>query len=233
MELGKLKPIYRSRSLIVQVFRDLHGFNIGQVGLVYLSVFFGALLGFIAQYGQEKLYRKYVAVRGHEARLYAACLAAFLFPAGLFIYGWTAKPEITWFAPFMGLVVFIFAAYAIYLAVFVYLADVYGIYASSALAGQSMLRNLAGTAFPLFTNQMYARLTVKWSNTLFGCIAAVMAPIPIILFFWGPKIRQQSKFARMLEQWREQQEEEGSATPKSVDDASETATVCEKRDEVV
>jgi hypothetical protein len=52
---------------------------------------------------------------------------------------------------------------------------------------------------------MYARLTVKWSNTLFGCIAAAMAPIPIILFLWGPKIRSRSKFAKMIEQWREHQ----------------------------
>jgi hypothetical protein len=52
---------------------------------------------------------------------------------------------------------------------------------------------------------MYTRLTVKWSNTLFGCIAAVMAPIPIILLIWGPKIRARSKFAKMLELSREQQ----------------------------
>lgn len=76
----------------------------------------------------------------------------------------------------------------------------YGPFASSALAGQSLCRkssstpsaagfldahdaaagNIAGMAFPLFTQQMYARLTYKWANTLFGLIAALMIPIPFV-----------------------------------------------------
>lgn len=89
----------------------------------------------------------------------------------------------------------------------------YGIFASSALAGQSLCRtsrpssspfpsiyfpplllmvadartpsprragNLMGMAFPLFTEQMFARLTYHWGNTLFGCIAIAMIPIPFV-----------------------------------------------------
>jgi hypothetical protein len=52
---------------------------------------------------------------------------------------------------------------------------------------------------------MYERLSVKWSNTIFGCIAAAMMPIPIILFFWGPKIRSHSRFAKLIDQWQEKQ----------------------------
>ena len=37
-----------------------------------------------------------------------------------------------------------------------------------------------GMAFPLFTQQMFNKLTYKWANTLFGCIAVVMIPIPIV-----------------------------------------------------
>jgi hypothetical protein len=40
------------------------------------------------------------------------------------------------------------------LAVFNYLADAYGIYASSALAGQSFLRNMIAGSFPFFTEIM-------------------------------------------------------------------------------
>lgn len=56
----------------------------------------------------------------------------------------------------------------------------YGPYASSALAGQSLARNILGTVFPLFTQQMYRNLTYKWANTLFGCIALLMLPIPFV-----------------------------------------------------
>ncbi|TCD62574.1 hypothetical protein EIP91_006724 [Steccherinum ochraceum] len=95
---------------------------------------------------------------------------------------------------------FVWACFAIYLSVFTYLADCYGPFASSALAGQSLCRNLAGMAFPLFTQQMYAAMTYKWANTLFACLAALMIPIPFVLFKWGPTLREKSKFASKVMQ---------------------------------
>ena len=76
----------------------------------------------------------------------------------------------------------------------------YGTFASSALAGQSLSRtsyhlrftniwtlihdvpsgNIMGTIFPLFTQQLYGRLTYHWGTSLFGLIAAVMIPIPFV-----------------------------------------------------
>lgn len=123
-----------------------------------------------------------------------------------------------------------FSSFTIYLAVFTYLADwyaytefyvflrlicpasSYGTFASSALAGQSLSRNLFGMAFPLFTTQMYDKLTYHWANTLFGCLALLMAPVPFVcypqsrsrsgrlpasqvLFYKGPALRARSKFA--------------------------------------
>ena len=37
-----------------------------------------------------------------------------------------------------------------------------------------------GTVFPLFTHQLYARLTYHWGTTLFACIAVAMIPIPLV-----------------------------------------------------
>ena len=90
---------------------------------------------------------------------------------------------------------------------FIYLSS-YGPFASSALAGQSLASkyffsplfpkvwnlflihrllawsgNLSGTAFPLFTTQMFKALGYKWANTVFGCVAVIMAPIPFVQFF--------------------------------------------------
>lgn len=85
-----------------------------------------------------------------------------------------------------------------YLAVFNYLADVYSVYASSALSGQSMCRNLAGTAFPLFTTQMYSRLGFQWASFLAGMLGLVIAIVPFLLFAYGPQIRARSRFAKTL-----------------------------------
>jgi hypothetical protein len=54
------------------------------------------------------------------------------------------------------------------------------------------------TVFPLFTKQMFTTLGYNWANTMFALIAAIMVPIPFVLFFYGPAIRSHSKFSRMV-----------------------------------
>ena len=39
-----------------------------------------------------------------------------------------------------------------------------------------------GTAFPLFTTQLFAKLTYHWGSTLFGCLAVLMIPIPYVRY---------------------------------------------------
>ncbi|KAL4252903.1 MFS transporter superfamily protein [Abortiporus biennis] len=180
------------------VFKTLHHFNTGQTGTVFVVFFLGSVLGALTNLYQEKLYHANVATRGPEARLYTAMFAAVLFPVGMFIYAWCTFPQVHWIALAIGILLFMWACFLIYLAVFSYLADCYGTFASSALAGQSLCRNIMGMAFPLFTQQMYAALTYKWANTLFALIACLMIPIPFVLFFKGPYIRSRSKFASQM-----------------------------------
>ncbi|KAJ7574299.1 MFS polyamine transporter [Mycena floridula] len=179
-------------------FSTLHGFNIGQVGTVFVTMTIGSLIGFAMNLYQERIYQKRFPTKGQEARLYMACFAAILCPISMFIYAWCAYSFVPWYGQAIAIVLFVWACFVIYTAVFTYLADCYGPYASSALAGQSLCRNLAGTAFPLFTDQIYNKLGYRWSNTLFGCIATLMIPIPFVLFFFGPAIRRRSKFSRMV-----------------------------------
>ncbi|KAF5385771.1 hypothetical protein D9615_002204 [Tricholomella constricta] len=162
------------------VFRNLHGFNNGEIGTTFITMTIGSLIGFAANMYQEVLYQVNAESLSQSAdpRLDST---------------WLASPQ------FSFQLVFIWAAFIIYLAVFSYLADCYGPFASSALAGQSLARkssslpsslsssqsqydlflgNLMATAFPLFTEQMFRTLDYKWANTLFGCIAVLMIPIP-------------------------------------------------------
>ncbi|KAF9054676.1 MFS polyamine transporter [Panaeolus papilionaceus] len=183
---------------IAGVFRDLHGFTIGEIGTIFLTMFIGSVIGFLMNIYQDSLYTKNVASRGPEARLYLACVAGILLPSSMFIYAWCSFTFVPWISLAIAVTLYTFATFTIYLSVFSYLADCYGPFASSALAGQSLARNLAATAFPMFTTQMYARLDYKWANTLFGGIAVLMVPIPFILFFFGPKIRASSRFSRTV-----------------------------------
>ncbi|KAI4527333.1 fungal hydrophobin [Schizophyllum commune Loenen D] len=188
------------------IFRDVHGFNIGQIGTVFVTIFIGAVIGWTINLYQEKLYQKNYPVRGADARLYCACGAGILLPISMFIYAWVSYPSVTWVAQAIGIVLFTISIFVIYNGVFSYLADCYGPFASSALAGQSLARNMMGVAFPLFTVQMFDALGYRWGNTLFALVAIVLMPIPFVLLFWGSKLRRISKFSRMV---LEQQAAEG------------------------
>ncbi|KAK0497399.1 MFS polyamine transporter [Armillaria luteobubalina] len=190
--------VYALIESIPFIFRDLHNFSVGQLGSAFAVMIVGSLLGFMTNILQEKLYHKNYPHRGPEARLYMSCAAAIMLPAGMFLYAWTSFTFVPWIASAIGITIFMWAIFIVYLAVFTYLADTYGPFASSALAGQSLCRNLAATAFPLFTTQMYNNLGYTWASTLFACIAAVMIPIPFVLFFYGPSIRRHSKFSSMV-----------------------------------
>src|SRR6267154_2208171 len=49
--------------------------------------------------------RKYVHRKGQEARLYIACVASIILPASLLMFAWTARTDIPWIVPLIGLTV--------------------------------------------------------------------------------------------------------------------------------
>ncbi|OBZ74070.1 hypothetical protein A0H81_05937 [Grifola frondosa] len=190
--------LYALIESVAPAFKTLHGFNTGETGTIFVTVIISCAFGLLGNHVQEIFYRKYVATKGPEARLFSACFVAVLLPAGMFIYAWSTFSKVPWIAMAIGIVVIVTSLFILYVAVFTYLADCYGPFASSALAGQSLSRNLMGMAFPLFTEQMYAALTYHWGNSLFGFIAVLMIPIPYILMWKGPAVRARSKFASQV-----------------------------------
>ena len=76
-----------------------------------------------------------------------------------------------------------------------YLVDAYLMFAASAIAGNTFLRSLAGATFPLFARQMFNGMGIQWAAPLLGCVAAVLAPIPFIFYYYGARIRQRSAYA--------------------------------------
>ncbi|KAF8166561.1 MFS polyamine transporter [Mycena galopus ATCC 62051] len=180
------------------LFRDLHNFNVGQEGTVFVAMALGTAIGFVSNFYQEYLYHKHFERRGPEARLILACGAAIMLPISMFIYAWCSFSHVPWISLAIAITVYIWATFIVYLSVFSYLADCYGPFASSALAGQSLCRNMMATIFPLFTKQMFAALGYNWANTIFALVATIMVPIPFVLFFYGPAIRSRSTFSRIV-----------------------------------
>jgi MFS transporter, DHA1 family, multidrug resistance protein len=66
---------------------------------------------------------------------------------------------------------------------------------ASVIAANAIARSIAGAGFPMFASYMYDAMHLQWTNTLLGCVAAVMVPIPILFYKFGARIRQKSKLA--------------------------------------
>jgi hypothetical protein len=189
-------------------FQSVYNFSVGDTGFVLLCQSVGAILGFMVNMYQETLYQKYFPIKRQEARLYMPCVAAIVLPVSMFIYAWTASFNIPWIVPLIGLTAFMTGTSVIYQVTFLYLADCYGPYTSSAQAGQSLARNIMALMFPLFTQQMFAGMTYKWGLTLWALLSVAMASTPWVLFFHGSKIRSRSKVSRKILE-AEQQEWDG------------------------
>lgn len=98
----------------------------------------GVILITVISIYQDSFVSKFISLPDTpERRLYFVCIEAVLMPAGLFWFGWTSFPSVHWIVPSIALGCATMGIFAVYLAVFNYLADAYHRYASSAIAAQS------------------------------------------------------------------------------------------------
>lgn len=119
-----------------------------------------------------------------------------LVPIGLFWYGWSAQAHIHWIMPNIGAAIFAAGTIMGFQCIQTYIVDSYTKYAASALAAAAALRSLAGFGFPLFAPYMYSALGDGWGNSLLGFISIGLGiPAPFLLWFYGEKLRNRSKFA--------------------------------------
>ncbi|KAJ7858272.1 hypothetical protein B0H14DRAFT_2351778, partial [Mycena olivaceomarginata] len=72
--------------------------------------------------------------------------------------------------------------------------DSYAIYAASAIAAVPSFRAFAGFGFPLFADEMYARLGDGWGNSILALICLVIGcPAPFVFYRYGARLRSRSK----------------------------------------
>ena len=94
----------------------------------------------------------------------------------------------------------------------------YGFYSNSAIAVNTFVRSIAGAGFPLFAPAMYHNLVkplplslllkkvpkigtqsntnqgVPWATSLLGFLCVAFAPVPVLFYIYGARIRSKSRF---------------------------------------
>ncbi|KZF26936.1 MFS general substrate transporter [Xylona heveae TC161] len=191
--------LYLSFGGLPLTFKAAYGFNSQQIGAVFTSMAVGALLGATVNIYLERLRpRLGNPIMSPESRLHFACLECFMFPTGLFIWAWTCRESIHWIVPSIAIAIATIGIYTIFLAVNNYTADTYHRYASSALAAQSLTRNILGGVFPLATDAMFSSMKIPGALSFLGGVALILSVVPWALLIYGPRIRARSKIANEI-----------------------------------
>lgn len=210
--------LYLLFTTISQVFEGQYGFSQGSVGLSYLGIGIGSLIGLFTLGATSDRLLKYLSekngVKKPEYRLPAMIPGSFFVPISLFMYGWTAYYKTHWIVPIIGtsflgigmLISFVSRFYSpnpsqttltycsLQMTVSTYLVDAFTIYAASAMAANTVFRSLAGALLPLAGQKMYDTLGLGWGNSLLGFIALALCPLPIVFYVFGERIRTSKLF---------------------------------------
>lgn len=182
------------------VFTKGHNLNAGISGLMFLPLPLGGLIAVVIYlFYFNPRYERAIAKHAPnpvppEFRLEIAIIAAPIFAVSFFWFAWTSYPTISFWAPMMSGLPLGLSICWIFLALFNYIIDSYTWVAASALASSTIVRSLAGAAFPLFSTQMYDKLGPRWASSLVGFIALVLMPIPFVLTKFGPTLRTRSRY---------------------------------------
>ncbi|KAH8892539.1 major facilitator superfamily transporter [Thozetella sp. PMI_491] len=187
------------------VYQDERGFSVAISGLAFTGVFVGIALVLAT----EPLLRR--LVNSHpidpetnrpqpEATVLLICIGAVLEPLGQLMFALTSLPvEIPFIWSVLSGVPFGYGFGLVFIYGTNYISNVFGIYATSASAGNLVFRSIFGAVLVLVGKSMYYALTTRGAGIALGVAEVVLMPVPFIFYKWGRNIRQKSKLIRTLE----------------------------------
>ncbi|KAF2708406.1 MFS general substrate transporter [Pleomassaria siparia CBS 279.74] len=187
--------LYLLFTTIPNVFQNTYHFSVQYTGLAYLGLGLGMFiaLGLIMKFNDRSVIRmrdKNNGVFEPEMRLSTTVYFAPFMPVALFIYGWTARPEVHWIVPCLSFILFGFGLLGIFVPCQTYMVDAFLDTAASAVAALVCMRSLFGAFLPLIGPKLYDNLGLGWGNTVLGFIALIVTPVPFTFIKWGGLVRK-------------------------------------------
>lgn len=197
---------YLMFSTFTFVFEEQYGFPTQSAGLSFLGMGIGSLLGlFVIGIASDRIVKAKSqpspgapsGTMQPEYRLPPLIVGAFLIPAGLFMYGWSAQYGTHWIVPIVGTGFVGAGNVSVFMSIISYTVDAFNIYAASALAANTVVRSIAGALLPLAGQSMYAALGLGWGNSLLGFIAIACIPVPVVMLKYGERMRKSFDVSRL------------------------------------
>ncbi|OQD75245.1 hypothetical protein PENDEC_c008G00906 [Penicillium decumbens] len=188
------------------VFQGIRGWGLGLSGLAFMGIGIGVILTIACEPLVRRLINRHEidpeTGRVHpEAMVSFVCICSILIPVGELWFAWTCSPaSIHWIVPLLAGIPFGAGNTGVFIYASNYLTGSYGMYAASALAGNSVIRSILGGVLPLAGSYMYASLGPNWSGTLLGLLEVAIVPIPFVFYKYGYKIRMKSTLIQRIQE---------------------------------
>lgn len=174
--------------------------KIGQVGLIFLCVLVGCIIAIAAYWSYLFLVvePKFESAKHSfppEFRLIPALYAVFGPPIGLFLFAWTARADIHWVVPTIGITIFSGSSFVVFQCITVYIPSSYPPYAASLFAGNDFFRAGFAAAAVMFAGPMFAKLGIARGVSLLGGLSVMGILGMFVMYRFGAFMRSKSKFA--------------------------------------
>ncbi|KAI9164161.1 Major facilitator superfamily multidrug transporter mdrA [Paramyrothecium foliicola] len=188
------------------VYQDERGLSVAISGLTFGGVFLGITLVLVSEPLLRKIVNRHPIKPATkrpepEATVLIICIGAILAPLGQLMFAFTALPvDIPIYWSVASGVPFGYGFGLVFIYGTNYIASVFGLYATSASAGNLIFRSIFGAILVLFGKAMYQALTPRGAGITLGIVEAALLPVPLAFYKWGGIIRRKSKLIRTLEE---------------------------------
>ncbi|GFF53631.1 caffeine resistance protein 5 [Aspergillus udagawae] len=180
------------------VYIDIYGFNVGEMGLVFLCILVALLIAVPLYFLYlRKVFEPEIKTKGLQAperRLIPALFASFLPPIGLFIFGWTGREGVHWIVSVIGITLFTIGIFQVIQCIFIYIPMTYPQYAASLFAGNDFMRSALACGAILFSRPLYINLGVGPGVSLLAGLTVVCIGGIFALYYYGAGLRARSRF---------------------------------------
>lgn len=192
---------YILSTTLPDVLQGVYNLSPALTGLAFISFSIGSTISvIICNLTLDAIYIKLrdsnKGVGQPEYRLPLVVIGSLTLPPVVALLGWVAQ----WHLP---LPVLLFTVGLIgstllfgYLPLTAYIVDAFGLYSASAMTAVIVARCLMGTFFPLTTEPLVRKFGYGYGFSVLGGISFALAPIPILLFRYGSRWRQMSKYSK-------------------------------------
>lgn len=181
------------------VYPVFYNFSLGIVGVLFTCILVACGLGALVYVAYLYFYLvpdiMAHGLRAQEHRLVPALIGSFLPPVGLFIFAWTARPDLPWIASVVGIVIYAGSCFVILQCIFVYVPLSYPQYAASLFAGNDFFRSAMACGSILFARPLFLNLGVDRGVTLLAGLSVMGIVGMFALYYKGASLRARSKFA--------------------------------------